>query len=434
MLKRGTQVLVGAALVAILLAVLPAAAEAREGTVSTQDASVVVVRPGDTLWSISAERLGPNATARQIAIDTERIYALNRDRIGASPHLIFAGQELRTLPTPTTMGEPPAGASAARRPAEPAGTRPTDRAAKGVTDRAPGATSGATSGEDEKAPDPAILPKAAAADPVPAVRAPAAEPAPGRSPLESFAIEVRSVVSAVGSAVGGDPGRDGHAARRLLGVALFAVSWTLALVLALRAVVELRERGLAAERRARERWAREVAEMRAAARAALRSGGENAASDDGIPVARRLGNGTHRAEIFAAARRRKAGLRHPVRPRRPARQARNGPADGAYGPDIRRVLRQGRRTVHGEPGDPHPMQEWKIGEPLRSVMGGIPGRPGAPLREALSRVKPLVADELTKVASLERHRALSRDEQRQARALRQFLATMEEVSNDAWAG
>jgi hypothetical protein len=86
---------------------------------------------------------------------------------------------------------------------------------------------------------------------------------------------------------------------------------------------------------------------------------------------------------------------------------------------------------HGEPRDPHQTQEWKIGEPLRSAMGGIPGRPGAPLRDALSGVKPLVADELAKVASLERHRALSRNEQRQARALRKFLATIEEVSNDS---
>ena len=433
MLKRGIQVLVGAALMAILLAVLPAVAEAQSVGATTQDArgndvaaadaarAHVVVRPGGTLWSISAERLGPNATAQQIAIDVERIYALNRDRIGSSPHLIFPGQKLRV---PPQVGEPSARRTPARGPAEAAEAGPKDRGARGGADQASRTPSTATDAKDEKAPDPANLPEMAAADPVPAVNSSAAKPAPGRSPLESFAIEARSAVSAVGSAVGGDPGRDGHDARRLLGVALFAVSSTLALVLALLAVVELRERGLAAERRARERWAGEVAEMRAAARAASRSG-------ENIPVARRLGNGTHRAEIFAAARRRKAGLRHPVRPRRPARQARNGPADGAYGPDIRRVLRQGRRTVHGEPRDPHPMQEWKIGEPLRSAMGSIPGRPGAPLRDALAGVKPLVADELTKVASLERHRALSRDEQRQARALRQFLATMEEVSNDA---
>jgi hypothetical protein len=83
MLKRGIEVLVGAALVDALLAVLPAVDHAQEGRTPIQEAPVanrgadaasarVVVRPGDTPWSISSEQLGPNATPRQIADGVER--------------------------------------------------------------------------------------------------------------------------------------------------------------------------------------------------------------------------------------------------------------------------------------------------------------------------------------------------------------------------
>ena len=105
MLKRGIEVLVGAALMVALLAALPAVAQAQEGRAAMQEAPVanrgaavasarVVVRPGDTLWSISSEQLGPNATSQQIAAEAERIYALNRDLIGPDPNLIFSGQKL----------------------------------------------------------------------------------------------------------------------------------------------------------------------------------------------------------------------------------------------------------------------------------------------------------------------------------------------------
>jgi hypothetical protein len=77
------------------------------------------------------------------------------------------------------------------------------------------------------------------------------------------------------------------------------------------------------------------------------------------------------------------------------------------------------------------MQEWKIGEPLRRAIGGIPLQPGAPVRDALLEIMPLAADALTTVALLEQRRGLSDKEQRQARALQRFLATIEEVSSDA---
>ena len=54
----------------------------------------LVVEQGDSLWSISEERLGSGAPPQQIAYEVERIFELNRDRIGENPNLIVAGQEL----------------------------------------------------------------------------------------------------------------------------------------------------------------------------------------------------------------------------------------------------------------------------------------------------------------------------------------------------
>jgi hypothetical protein len=65
-----------------------------------------VVRPGDTLWSLTAERLGPDATPARIAAAWPRLYAANRDVIGPDPAHIEPGQHL-TLPTPTTRTEGP---------------------------------------------------------------------------------------------------------------------------------------------------------------------------------------------------------------------------------------------------------------------------------------------------------------------------------------
>ena len=53
----------------------------------------LVVEPGDSLWSISEEHIGPGATPEQVAYEVERIFELNRDQIGENPNLIFPGQE-----------------------------------------------------------------------------------------------------------------------------------------------------------------------------------------------------------------------------------------------------------------------------------------------------------------------------------------------------
>lgn len=60
----------------------------------------VTVRPGDSLWALSAARLGPYASDVDIARDWPRIYQANRDIIGANPHLLRPGQVLRLPPAP----------------------------------------------------------------------------------------------------------------------------------------------------------------------------------------------------------------------------------------------------------------------------------------------------------------------------------------------
>ena len=120
-------VVAGVALSLAILAGLPGMAEAQEvetqtlGTASTEaeqntttddekgapaawrpapesSTTRFVVEPGDSLWSISEEHIGPGATPKQIAYEVERTFDLNRERIGGNPNLIFPGQEFVLLP------------------------------------------------------------------------------------------------------------------------------------------------------------------------------------------------------------------------------------------------------------------------------------------------------------------------------------------------
>lgn len=79
----------------------PRAAVGEVGLVTTapssaraDDAAEVVVRRGDTLWSIAARALGEHATDQDVAEEWPRWYAANRDTIGADPDLIRPGQRL----------------------------------------------------------------------------------------------------------------------------------------------------------------------------------------------------------------------------------------------------------------------------------------------------------------------------------------------------
>jgi LysM repeat protein len=137
-LKHRAKVLAAiAALAAVVaLVVLPSVAEAQEEQQEVQQQTIsvegaqpahepaerLVVAPGDSLWSISQQRLHPNATAQQIMNEVGRIYELNRSRIGDDPNLIFPGQELLAPPaaTPTTVTTPTTAAPPATVAVEPA--------------------------------------------------------------------------------------------------------------------------------------------------------------------------------------------------------------------------------------------------------------------------------------------------------------------------
>lgn len=73
----------------------PRADAASRETVS----ETVVVRSGDTLWSIAARHLGPDASPEDIAAEWPRWHQANRDLIGPDPDLIRPGQELVAPPT-----------------------------------------------------------------------------------------------------------------------------------------------------------------------------------------------------------------------------------------------------------------------------------------------------------------------------------------------
>jgi hypothetical protein len=61
-------------------------------------AGTVLVKPGDSLWRITAQRLGPSASERQIAVGWPYWYWANRRVIGRDPNLLRPGERL-TMPT-----------------------------------------------------------------------------------------------------------------------------------------------------------------------------------------------------------------------------------------------------------------------------------------------------------------------------------------------
>lgn len=59
---------------------------------------VVVVQPGDSLWSLAADRLAADATDAEVVTAWRRLYAANRTVVGADPDLVRPGQRLRVPP------------------------------------------------------------------------------------------------------------------------------------------------------------------------------------------------------------------------------------------------------------------------------------------------------------------------------------------------
>jgi LysM repeat protein len=53
------------------------------------------VQPGDHLWEIASDLLGPGATDAEIVAESNRVYGLNPDVIGDDPNLLIPGTVLR---------------------------------------------------------------------------------------------------------------------------------------------------------------------------------------------------------------------------------------------------------------------------------------------------------------------------------------------------
>src|SRR5215212_7752118 len=206
-----------------------------------------VVEPGDSLWSISEEHIGPGAAPEQIAYEVERIFELNRDQIGENPNLIFPGQEF------FLVSAAPGGAAAApEQPvavAEQLAPEPIVDESEGVSD-SPAAEDaaienvvpedGVSEGAVSEDAIPAALPSRdqtdEQAESAPAESAPA-ESAPAESaPAESTPAESAAPATTAGSI--GDSVLEAYnnlkGERRLLGVGILALTLIVALLMAWR--------------------------------------------------------------------------------------------------------------------------------------------------------------------------------------------------------
>jgi hypothetical protein len=432
------------ALWAVLVATLPAAANAEETPTRTnarandQDtahrtARYVVVAPGDSLWSISEGQLGPSATGAQIARGVERIYALNRDLIGADPDLIFAGQRFAL---PRSLGRHGAGRHAsgqaprqAREQSRAAHQKaPAARPQSARTDR--GTESGSVraakfpvAAHVPDAREGGTLPDEVAAPRVPAVGqlTAGASPSSPASYLDGVRARISSAASRLIDAVVTD---DRYAARQLLGWALILISLGMGAFSIVRATRPWR----AIARRERQKRRRERAAAPYAAAAPV--------AEPAITRERERPPGETRS----------VRSEDPRRPKDPAGPAHGGNAGGSSPGGLRRNTgvsgpRRGsasrtrqrmmnrRRKVVGENQQvPDSGREWQIGEGLRHSIGGIPLRPDT-MEDVLAVLKPQVEEELQSVTLVKRRRNLSDREHRQANALRDLLALAQENPN-----
>ena len=351
LIKRGIEVMAGAALMVALLFVVPAVAQA-QGRQGGPPPASVVVRPGATLWSISEERLGPQATPQRIALEVDRIYALNQDRIGPDPNQIFSGQELSL---------PPAGGSSSTEEAA-TKNKAQKTAQEAATDTVEGAARGAKGRPADRQANRPNLPKAptsVAAAAVPAVGSLSTDTQTAAGTLVGVFAEARATA-------------DG---RLLLGWGIIALTLVVGALMAWKLPMRL------------------------------------SLSDDlevrGIPSG-------HQGRPHASLQAYDAWYS-------------GFSANGAASSDSSaRDLPGSTQVVNTEFGEPDASREWEIGEPLRRAVGSIPLEPGPARSRALSEARPLAQDALATLAFLEQRRRLSSKEHSQARAIRRFLAALEE--------
>ena len=167
-LKHRTTMLVTGVVLAVVAALLiqPGVANAQEQEVDTSSSSlvvaegsqpayepiqsVVVVNPGDTLWSISQQRLHPNATPQEIINEVGKIHELNRSRIRDDPNLLLVGQELLLPPLAAES------AAATAPPTAPSTAPPTAEPATAVAEPTAVVGQEASAGPDEEQPTVAL--------------------------------------------------------------------------------------------------------------------------------------------------------------------------------------------------------------------------------------------------------------------------------------
>lgn len=70
--------------------------------------ATVTVQPGDSLWSIAASHLRPEAPPRQVDASWRALYRANRGAVGEDPDLLLPGSRLRLpeLPPPGSLHRP----------------------------------------------------------------------------------------------------------------------------------------------------------------------------------------------------------------------------------------------------------------------------------------------------------------------------------------
>jgi hypothetical protein len=448
--ERGFGGLAGAASAAVLAATLaaamltlfPAAAGAQT---RDESATSVVVRPGDSLWSISEGRLGPNASPRRVMNCVQRIHALNRARIGADPHLVLVGEELSI---PRAMSGPPNGATVpARKAAEASGPDPRERAAKGLARKgAPREASGqgdvTRSGVSPEEADGMLganteaevnLPDPRAATPVPAART----IVPGEARPSSFGAFLRTAHTELASAASalvepffGDAPDARTEKRRLLGLGIMALSLVIPVFVALAAA-----RGAARrEARGRELWFRETygspyasldpfASREDAPRRAPEVRDRSASSDSPKNADVSSEDRSNHSDPSAVARakrarvlrRRPPGLRRQP-PRLRARGSRRPVRGGAFAP---------RRPPDGLPRGHARRKEWEPDAALVRALEGLPLSPGTDPHENLAGLGPHLGEALGALERLERLRGLSEREATRREALRALRAAVE---------
>jgi hypothetical protein len=345
------------------------------GAPAATERHVVVVDPGDTLWSISSKKLGPDAAPWRVARGVERIYALNRERIGPDPDLVLQGQRLvlpDRLVRPATAersarsarfatGAAPR-ATPTRKTAAPAEAGPKGQLAKSTTREAPRKTLGSAAAKRGGSPKPvaesASLPDVAAA-PMPAAR-PLASDDPAPSPANSFLRTVRSAADAVGTAVAGFFAEFRADGRRMLGLGIMLGTLVVAALMAWKLPMRRTLRGDA------ERWGiptgyytseatRHIApfayypgslggrDSQYILRTTVRTEASEEATSGNTDI------GTPNGTASAVSRIRKAwgaASRGRTRKARRARAVpRSGLALGVHNPDVRRASRQARARM-----------------------------------------------------------------------------------------